>query len=170
MAKPLTLYKLIVLYMLSKVDYPLTNSQISEFILDREYTGYFQLQQAISQMLDSRLIDVETIRNTSYYKITDSGNSTLDFFANDISPDIRKDVEDFLTQQGCKLRDEVSAIADYYKSTVGEYTVRLQLKERHVQLIDMNVTVPTAAAAEAICNQWPKKAQDVYEQLMEQLL
>lgn len=31
----LMLYKLMVLYMLNKVDFPLTNSQISEFILDK---------------------------------------------------------------------------------------------------------------------------------------
>ena len=39
------LYKLMVLYMLNKVDFPLTNSQISEFILDKGYTNYFTLQQ-----------------------------------------------------------------------------------------------------------------------------
>ena len=40
MAKSFTLYKLIILYMLNKVDFPLTNSQISEFILDEGYTTY----------------------------------------------------------------------------------------------------------------------------------
>ena len=38
MAEPFTLYKLIILYMLKKVDFPLTNSQISEFVLDEGYT------------------------------------------------------------------------------------------------------------------------------------
>ena len=35
MGESLTLYKLIVLYMLEKVDFPLTNAQISGFILDK---------------------------------------------------------------------------------------------------------------------------------------
>ena len=43
----LTLYKLIVLYMLNKVNFPLTNAQISEFVLGREYTTYFTLQEAV---------------------------------------------------------------------------------------------------------------------------
>ena len=50
MSDSFTLYKLIVLYMLQKVDFPLTNSQISEFVLDKEYTNYFTLQQALSEM------------------------------------------------------------------------------------------------------------------------
>ncbi|MDE6961360.1 MAG: DUF4364 family protein, partial [Lachnospiraceae bacterium] len=45
MSDTLTLYKLIVLKMLSFLDHPLTNSQISEFILEKEYTNYFTLQQ-----------------------------------------------------------------------------------------------------------------------------
>ena len=43
---PLTLYKLIVLYMLNRVTFPLTAAQISDFILGREYTNFITLQQA----------------------------------------------------------------------------------------------------------------------------
>ena len=32
----LTLYKLMILYLIEKVDFPLSNSQISEFILDKD--------------------------------------------------------------------------------------------------------------------------------------
>ena len=39
----LELYKLIVLYMLNRVDFPLTQAQISEFILNKGYTGYLPL-------------------------------------------------------------------------------------------------------------------------------
>ena len=53
MSEPLTLYKLIILYMLQKVDFPLTNAQISGFVLDKGYTTYFHLQQAISELIDS---------------------------------------------------------------------------------------------------------------------
>ena len=35
MNETFTLYKLIILYMLDKVDFPMTTSQISEFILDQ---------------------------------------------------------------------------------------------------------------------------------------
>ena len=35
-----TLYKLIILYMLQNVNFPLSNTQISDFILEKEYTNY----------------------------------------------------------------------------------------------------------------------------------
>ncbi len=42
---PLTLYKLIVLYMLDRVNFPMTNAQVSDYILEKEYTNYLTLQQ-----------------------------------------------------------------------------------------------------------------------------
>ena len=46
MAEASTQYKLIVLYMLDQVDFPLTNTQISNFMLNKDYTTYFTVQQA----------------------------------------------------------------------------------------------------------------------------
>lgn len=56
MADTLSLYKLIILKMLEQVEYPLTNSQITEFILDKEYTNYFTVQQALSEMDETGLV------------------------------------------------------------------------------------------------------------------
>ena len=65
MADTLSLYKLIILKMLEQVEYPLTNSQITEFILDKEYTNYFTVQQALSEIDETGLVNVTTKRNNS---------------------------------------------------------------------------------------------------------
>jgi len=56
LAKSFTLYKLIILYMLNEVDFPLTNSQISEFILDEGYTTCFKVQQALSALSKGKTV------------------------------------------------------------------------------------------------------------------
>ena len=82
MSESFTLYKLIILYMLEKVDFPLTTSQISEFILDKGYTNYFKLQSTISEMLDSQLILAENTHNRTLYHLTEEGSKTIEFFRN----------------------------------------------------------------------------------------
>ena len=48
MQELMTLYKLIILYMLARVDFPLTRIQINNFLLGREYTtNYLNIQQAM---------------------------------------------------------------------------------------------------------------------------
>ena len=82
MSEPFTLYKLIVLYMLEKLDFPLTNGQISEFILDKGYTTYFTLQQALSEMVESNLIREEFVHNRTLYHLTDEVSVKADYYKN----------------------------------------------------------------------------------------
>ena len=59
--------------MLDKVDFPLTNAQISEFILNKGYTTYFKLQQALSELTEAELIREETSHNRTLYHLTEDG-------------------------------------------------------------------------------------------------
>lgn len=165
-----TLYKLIVLYMLSKIDFSLTNTQISTFFLDQNYTNYFTIQSVLSDLTESGLIHQEIVQNTSYYTITPEGEKTLGYFKNNISPSIRKDAETYLKENSTQFRDEVSVLADYYRNTEGDISVRCRVKEKHSNLIDLTVTVPDEAQAKAICQQWQKKCQSVYAYIMQELL
>ena len=60
MAEPFTIYKLTILNMLDKVDFPLTNTQISNFFLEQDYTDYFRVQQVLSDLEDASLIHAES--------------------------------------------------------------------------------------------------------------
>lgn len=170
MSETFTLYKLIVLYMLQKVDFPLTTAQISEFILDQGYTTYFTLQEALSEMVDSDLIQTETTHNRTLYNLTESGAETVTFFQNKISPAIRDDINQFLKEKEYDLKEEVAVKADFYENTKHEYEVRCQIVEEGYSIIDLKLIVPTKSEAEAIAENWDKKNQEIYTLLMTQLL
>ena len=165
-----SLYKLIVLYMLRKVTFPMTNAQLSNFILEQGYTSYFHLQEALSEMVDAKLLKTENIRNVTYYHMTEDGQNTINYFENQISDGIKEDIQKYLDENAYELRNEVSVLADYHKSTASDYVVTCQVKERDTYLIDLKLSVPTEEAAKAICDNWQKKNQDVYAYLMKELL
>lgn len=167
--EPLTLYKLIILYMLDRVNFPLTSAQISNFILEKEYTNFLTLQQAISELSQAGLISTQSIGNRTHLLITAEGLNTLSFFENRISDAIKKDINIFFKENELELRNEVSILADYYKSTAGEYNAHLVAKEKNVKLIDITLSVPTEESAAAICDNWQRKNQEIYQFLVEQL-
>ena len=115
MDTPSKLYKLIILYMLNRVDFPLTNSQISEFILDEGYTTYFKLQQAIAELIESGFVREEATHNRTFYHITEEGAETVYYFKNDISRAIQDDINAFLQKKKYVLKNEVSVKSDYYR-------------------------------------------------------
>lgn len=170
MSESFTLYKLIVLYMLEKVDFPLTNGQISEFVLDKGYTTYFKLQQTLSEMVDARFIREETTHNRTLYHLTEEGASTLQFFGNKISSAIKNDIDAFLAEHKYELKNEVSARADYFPNNFGEFSVQCRVVENEVNLIDLTLTVPSEKEAQAIVNNWRQKSEEIYALLMKNLL
>ena len=103
MADTLTLYKLIVLKMLDEADAPLTGAQITDFILEKEYTNYFTLQQVLSEMSETGLVTVASTRNSSLYRITDSGRHTLKYFGDKVSDTICGEITSFLQEHQIEL-------------------------------------------------------------------
>lgn len=170
MAEAQTLYKLIVLSMLDRVDFPLTNAQISDFILTKEYTNYFTLQQVLAELTETGLAQVRTVRNSSYYHMTEKGKDTLNYFGNMVSSAIQEDIDKYFKDNAIALKDETSVRADYYENNNEEYSVRLQVLERDFPVIDLTLTVPTEAQADSVCNHWKKKNQKLYAYLMQELL
>lgn len=170
MSETFTLYKLIVLYMLQKVTFPLTTAQISEFILDQGYTTYFTLQEALSEMVKSNLIKTETTHNRTLYTLTESGAETISFFKNKISPAIRDDIKVFLNEKEYDLKEEVAVKADYYETIKHEYEVCCKIVDDGSNLIDLKLIVPTKTEAEAIAESWDKNNQKIYTMLMKELL
>ena len=166
---PLTLYKLILLYMLNRVTFPMTAAQVSDYILDREYTNYLTLQQVIHELLEARLISSKTAHNRTLLSITSEGRQTLHFFQNRISDAIKEDIDTYFRENEYELRNEVSVLGNYYKSTSGEFEAHLVAQERGITLVDITLSVPMENTAAAICDNWQKKNQEIYQYLVEQL-
>lgn len=155
--------------MLNRVTFPMTKSQVGDFILEKEYTNFLTLQQAIADLIDAELITAKSIRNRTHLAITDEGKETLSFFENRISDSIKEEIDSFFQENEMEMRDEVSILADYYKSTSGEYESHLVAKEKGVRIVDITLSVPDEETAAAICDNWQKKNQAVYQYLIEQL-
>ncbi len=166
----LMLYKLIILYILDRVDFPMTNSQLSNFITDREYTSYINVQQVLSDLVDDGYISLDQKRNAAFYTITPDGHEALSFFYKNISRNIRDDIDMYLSEQQYSLREESSNVADYHESENGKYTTELKVVERDVPVIEIHLSVPTKENAETICRNWRNKNADIYAYVLNTLL
>lgn len=166
---PLTLYKLIVLYMLDKVTFPLTKTQVCDFILGKEYTDFLTFQQAISELTESGLLYTKSARNRTSLLLTDAGRETLAYFGNRISDAIKADADAYLRENELELRNEVSVQATYYKTTDGEYAAELTAHEKTAELVNIRLSVPLEEMAASICDNWQKKNQEIYKYLTDTL-
>ena len=169
MTDKLTPYKLIVLYMLDRVDFPLTKAQIGDFILEKEYTNFMTLQEVIGDLLDAKLVTAQSYRNRTHLKLTKEGKDAIHFFENDINSDIKQEINDYFKKNQIELRNEVSITADYYKATSGEYESHLVAMDKDIKLMDLTLSVPIEETAIRICDNWNKHNQEIYQYLVKTL-
>jgi DNA-binding PadR family transcriptional regulator len=139
LTEPMTLYKLMNLYMLKQVNFPLTNAQLTNFFTEHEYTTYFTLQQALNELEDAGLVHKEASHNSTRYDITREGEETLNFFGKNISSAIIEDMNQYLKENKFRLREEVGTTADFYKGTNQDYIVHCEVRENKTTLIRLDL-------------------------------
>ena len=167
--KSSTLYKIIILYMLEKVNFPLSNNQITNFFLDHGYTSYFHVQQTIHDLVESKLMEEKIQGTSTCYQTTEKGRTTLSYFEKEISDEIRDEIDTYLKENSYELRNANSIKAEYYRTPEQEYVVQCQVREKKTILINLELTVPTEEIAKSFCSHWSKKNQEIYAYLMDTL-
>lgn len=167
---PMTLYKLMILYLLKQVKFPLTNAQLTSFFTEHEYTTYFTLQQALNELEEAGLIHKEPSHSSTRYELTREGEETLNFFGKNISPAIVEDMDQYIKENKFRLRDEVGTSADYYKSTDQDYVAHCEVREGKSILIRLDLALPDKEQADQVCSNWKEKSQEIYSFAMRTLL
>ncbi len=166
----ITIYKLIILYTLSKVEAPLPPGIISDYITGRGYTNYFNLQNAIGELLEADLIREDSTYHMTYYTLTPAGRETLALFGTPLSQKIRKEIDNYLQEHKYEIIDDTSLISDYQMTGEGTYLATCTLKERNHVILRLELDVATEADAVKVCENWQAKSELLYQTAIQNLL
>lgn len=161
--------KLLLLYILSSIDMPVTNSHITQIVLENNLINYFALQQYLSELIASGFISDSIEGSKHSLKITDSGRETLEFFKNRISQAKKDAVDNYLEINLPEIRNELEIIAEYVPSKDNNFMVNLKLTGRKGPLIDINVPARTKKEAKEMCTHWKENSRELYCSIMELL-
>ncbi|MBP5158973.1 MAG: DUF4364 family protein [Lachnospiraceae bacterium] len=163
-------YKLIILYTLSRSDYPLSNSQLTSFILENGYTDYFNVQQTLGELISDGYVNSQKTSNTTLYVASDSGREAMGLLIGSLSPDVRNDIDSYLTENRYRLLDEISTPAEFYKEKEGVYTARLRILDRGFVMFELNISLSSEEEASHVCGMWRSKSSKLYGQVIAELL
>ncbi len=166
----ITIYKLIILYTLSKVDSPLPPGVISDYITDRGYTNYFNLQNAFGELLEADLIKEDSTYHLTYYTLTEAGAETLELFGAPLSREIRDEINHYLEEHKFEIIDDTSLVSDYHATNDGTYLATCTLRDGNHVLMRLSLDVATEADAIKVCENWQSKSDILYQTAMQNLL
>ncbi|HHV73138.1 DUF4364 family protein [Thermoanaerobacterium sp. R66] len=157
--------KLIILYILNRIDMPITGEQINRIISDNNLMNYFYLQQYLNELEESNFVDLRENK----YVLTEFGLNALKLFFKHIQEETRKKIDEYIVINKEKFRQESQYVATYYKKSDREYIANLQVVENDIVLIEINLNLVNAQQAKIVCDNWKQKSNDVYNYIVKAL-
>lgn len=166
----LSLYKLMILYMLNKSTYMLTYSVIADFFLSTDITTFILLKKALNELKDSKLIDEHNSKTQQKFSITEIGIETLNLFKNGIPENAITKINDYLVENKIRIRTESAITSDIEEIEDNNYKVNLEINESKGSLLNISINLPDADTATTMCEKWKSSARDIYNYIIKKLI
>ncbi len=162
--------KLTILYILSRVDTPISNSQITNYVLENDFTDYFTIQSLMGELIDDGFVWKKTVRNRTFYSLSDSGRESFQALSGELSQKIRDDADEYIKKNAMKIREESDVGSTYVETSLGTYNVHLYIDEAGERIFEIGMIVADKEKAQRMCAAWQKKSEELYPLVFEKLL
>ncbi|MDU4892065.1 MAG: DUF4364 family protein [Clostridium sp.] len=161
--------KLLLLYIIDKIDLPISNIQLTEIVLENNFINYFTLQEYIDELISSNLIIKVNQNEKDRLTISSKGKEVLSLFKNRLSDE---DINKLNTYIGVKMnliKKEATISADYTIENGNSYVVSLSASENNIPLMEIKVTVASNKQARELCTKWKANPSDLYTKIIKVL-
>lgn len=159
--------KVLILYVTARSAYPLTVQEIYELCYQDDCLSYFDVCTAVPQMVQSG--HLEQVEDEKYV-ITDKGRQQGELTADTVAFTVKQRVENAVNRYNRQLRRKGFVKTDYVRRESGDFTVLMSLDDEMGNLMKLELMAPDQRQAIRLCKLFEKKAEDVYNLTMTELL
>lgn len=169
-----TVNKLILLFVMDKMEIPLTENSILDICSSRNnWLNYMECKELLYQLLETKfLYKPDSDDKESRYNITYEGRNCLSHFFTKIPQSLREDIAEFAKLNRMTFKRSQEYVGDYFKNPDGSHTVVLKIKEPLINQPMFEIKLKTSSRHAAInaCKKWREKAPNIYEYIIENIV
>ncbi len=169
-----TINKLILLFVLDKMEIPLSDNSIMDICTSRNnWLNYMDCKDILWQLLETNFIYKINGENNEYrYAITLDGRDCLSHFYLRIPQSLRENITNFCKENRMEFKRSQEYVSSYEKNPDGSHTVTLKIKEPMINspLLEIKLKTPTRHSAILACKKWNEKAPNIFEYLYDGLI
>ena len=159
--------KILILYVMSLVEEPVTAQTIYELCYQDESLSYFDVQEAIPQMVESG--HLECLENDRY-SITDKGRETEEITQDAVAFPIKQRARTAVEKLNRTTKRDQFIRTEIRKQDNGECIVVMALDDLQGPLMNLELTMPNLQQARKLEAAYHKNAEAVYQSVMIGLL
>ncbi len=159
--------KVLILFVMSRVNYPVTCQEIYELCYQDECLSYFDVCTAVPEMENTgHLQPVEPDK----YQITPKGKETGSLTEDSIAFTVKQKAENAVARFNRQIRRSSFVRTQVVKREQGDHAVLMSLDDEMGSLMTLELMAPDARQAMRLAKLFENKAENVYNLIMTELL
>lgn len=158
--------KVLILYILSKLNKPISNAELLDLVQSIIDMNYFYFQQFLADLKENRyLIEFEQEKE-KFYAITTSGRETIKLTIDMLPGSIKDKIDDTLNKTLKDIEDEEAIYADFFPSKENEFMICCGVKENNKKVFEVQVYSSSRENSINIMENWKKNAGTLYPKIV----
>ena len=159
--------KVLVLYIMARVMYPVDLQKIYELAFQDDKLSYFDLAQAVPQMVDTgHLEQIDEGR----YAITEKGREACSVTEDSIAYPVMQRAQAAIDRFNRAVRRSSFVKTSIQQREGGDYSVLLTLNDEVSDLLRLELMAPTQKQAHRLATAFTERAELIYRNIMDRLL
>lgn len=159
--------KVLVLFVMSRVNYPVTTSEIYELCYQDDCLSYFDVCTAVPEMVKSgHLKEVEAEK----YVVTEKGRADGSLTEDSIAFTVKQRAENAVAKYNRQIRRSSYVKTQVIPREAGDFSVIMALDDEMGNLMTLELVAPDQRQAVRLGKLFEKKAEMVYNLTMAELL
>ena len=159
--------KVLILFVMGKVSYPVTIQQIYELCYQDDCLSYFDVCTAVPEMVRSgHLKELEN----DCYAITDKGKGDGSLTEDSIAFTVKQRAENAVARFNRQIRRSSFVKTQILPRESGDFSVIMALDDEMGNLMTLELSAPDSRQAVRLSRLFEQKAEDVYKMTMTVLL
>jgi hypothetical protein len=154
--------KLVILFTINEYGKPLTNPELSKYIMDENSVDYFLLQHNIYELVKMEKMRVFKEEGKDFYAITEDGSETVGFFESKIPMLVKKKIKNAIGNRKKLDEPQTKVIADFMPEG-NEFLAGVKILEDGQEQFSLNILVPRREHAILVCDYFEKNIEDIFK-------
>ncbi len=160
--------KVLILYILNKIDRSISNDELYQLVLSIEDMNYFYFQQFLLDLLENKYIETyqENEHCEQIYRLTTSGKKTLELTKDLIPGIVKLKIDSTIKGELKEIEEEVSIISEFTPQDDGGFMVTCKVVEHNKTIFEVSTFASSREHAKAISDNWKENAVDIYPKMI----
>ena len=166
----LTDIKLLVIKTIEYFRDAIPENILVDTILTNDYANFFDIQQAIFELTENKLVTYFEDESGRRYRLTAMGETALEGFSARIPKSVCEKLYQTVRIKIREFENDLNLIADYERGSDMEYVVKLGIMEGGYEIFTVSLSIFDEKMARNICREFKRNPQTLYNEILAVLL